>query len=78
MRSSHRRCSVRKGVLRNFVKFTGKHLLLLQNFAVSRSTWKNNYIKTWYIPLKRLESQDIKNQQDQFREVGQNILQARM
>ena len=26
VRSSHRRCSVRKGVLRNFVKFTGKHL----------------------------------------------------
>ena len=25
-RSSHRRCSVRKGVLRNFSKFTGKHL----------------------------------------------------
>ena len=25
-RSSHRRCSVRKGVLRNFTKFTGKHL----------------------------------------------------
>ena len=25
-RSSHRRCSVRKGVLRNFEKFTGKHL----------------------------------------------------
>ena len=25
-RSSHRRCSVKKGVLRNFVKFTGKHL----------------------------------------------------
>ena len=25
-RSSHRRCSVQKGVLRNFVKFTGKHL----------------------------------------------------
>ena len=25
-RSSHRRCSVRKGVLRNFVKFAGKHL----------------------------------------------------
>ena len=25
-RSSHRRCSVRKGVLRNFGKFTGKHL----------------------------------------------------
>ena len=25
-RSSHRRCSVRKGVLRNLTKFTGKHL----------------------------------------------------
>ena len=25
-RSSHRRCSVRKGVFRNFAKFTGKHL----------------------------------------------------
>ena len=25
-RSSHPRCSVRKGVLRNFAKFTGKHL----------------------------------------------------
>ena len=26
--SSRRRCSVRKGVLRNFAKFTGKHLCL--------------------------------------------------
>ena len=25
-RSSHRRCSVKKGVLRNFAKFTGKDL----------------------------------------------------
>ena len=25
-RGSHRRCSVKKGVLRNFAKFTGKHL----------------------------------------------------
>ena len=25
-RNSHQRCSVRKGVLRNFAKFTGKHL----------------------------------------------------
>ena len=25
-RSSHRRCSVKKGVLKNFAKFTGKHL----------------------------------------------------
>ena len=25
-KSSHQRCSVKKGVLRNFAKFTGKHL----------------------------------------------------
>ena len=25
-RSSHQRCSMEKGVLRNFTKFTGKHL----------------------------------------------------
>ena len=25
LRSSHQRCSIKKGVLRNFVKFTGKH-----------------------------------------------------
>ena len=25
-RSSHQRCSITKGVLRNFAKFTGKHL----------------------------------------------------
>ena len=26
LRNSHRRCSIKKGVLRNFTKFTGKHL----------------------------------------------------
>ena len=25
-RSSHQRCSIKKGILRNFTKFTGKHL----------------------------------------------------
>ena len=25
-RSSHRKCSIKKGVLRNFAKFIGKHL----------------------------------------------------
>ena len=37
--SSHRRCSVRKGVLRNFPKFTGKHLcqsLFLNKVAALR------------------------------------------
>ena len=39
-RSSHRRCSVRKGVLRNIAKFTGKHLcqsLFFNKVAVLRS-----------------------------------------
>ena len=26
VRSSHRRCSIKKGVLKNFAKFTGKHI----------------------------------------------------
>ena len=25
LRSSHRRCSIKKGILRNFAKFIGKH-----------------------------------------------------
>ena len=39
-RSSHQRCSVRKGALRKFVKFTGKHLcqgLLFNKVAGLRS-----------------------------------------
>ena len=37
-RSSHQRCSVRKGVLRNFAKFTGKHLcqVLFYNWLIVR------------------------------------------
>ena len=31
-RSGHQRCSVRKGILRNFTKFTGKHLCQACNF----------------------------------------------
>ena len=26
IRSNHKRCSIRRGVLKNFAKFTGKHL----------------------------------------------------
>ena len=51
-RSSHQRCSVRKGILRNFAKFTGKyvrratlskkrpwHRCFPVNFAVSKKTF---------------------------------------
>ena len=37
VKNSHRRCSIRRGVLRNFAKFTGKHLcqsLFFNKFAV--------------------------------------------
>ena len=35
-RSSHQRCSLRRGILRNFAKFTGKHVcqsLFINNVA---------------------------------------------
>ena len=42
-RSSHRRCSVRKGVLRNFVKLTGKHLC--QSLFFNKAAGLCNFIK---------------------------------
>ena len=58
-RSTHRRCSVRKSVLRNFAKFTGKHLcqiLFLNKVATGKHLcqsplfntvpWAYNFIKT--------------------------------
>ena len=38
IRSSHQRCSVRKGVPRNFAKFTGKHLCQ-SLFLIKMQTW---------------------------------------
>ena len=35
LKSSHRRCSIRKRVLRNFEKFTGKHLWILSLFLIN-------------------------------------------
>ena len=37
-RSSHQRCSVRKGVLRNFTIFTGKHLCLRPAALIKKET----------------------------------------
>ena len=36
-RSSYRRCSIKKGVLKNFAKFTGKHRLWHKHFPVNLS-----------------------------------------
>ena len=41
VRSGHRRCSVRKRVLRNFAKFTGKHLC--QSLFLNKNA--ENFIK---------------------------------
>ena len=47
-RSSHRKCSVRKGVLRNFAKFTEKHLCpglffnKVVGFSLSKNTFSQN------------------------------------
>ena len=38
VRSSNRRCSLRKGVLRNFTKFTGKHLWWAPGWLLNNET----------------------------------------
>ena len=38
-RSSHRRCSMKKGVLRNFSKFTGKNTCARFSFLIKLETW---------------------------------------
>ena len=42
VRSSQQRCSVRKGVLRNFAKFTGKHLG--KNKILPKNTFFTEYL----------------------------------
>ena len=55
--SSHRRCSVRKGVLRNFTKFTEKHLCQSHFFnkvagcEISNSTFFTEHL--WWLLLAK-------------------------
>ena len=53
-RSSHRRCSARKGVLRNFAKFMGKHLCQSLFFNKVYYWYIQNFLKPFYIILKFL------------------------
>ena len=46
-RSSHQRCSVRKGVLKNFVKFIGKHLCF-SLFFNKVTGWKPEIVRNSY------------------------------
>ena len=46
-RSNHRRCSVRKGVLRNFAKFIGKHLAQVFSYEfceISKNKFFTEYL----------------------------------
>ena len=45
IRSSHKRCPVRKGVLRNFAKFTGKRLcqVFFLNKVAGPEIFKNTF-----------------------------------
>ena len=53
-RSSHRRCSVRKGVLKNFTKFTGKHLCQSLFFDKVQGSPRGHYLqmKEKYVEIK--------------------------
>ena len=53
--SNHRRCSVKKGVLKKFANFTGKHLSW-SLFLIKLQAWACNFIKKrlqhWHFPVK--------------------------
>ena len=65
-RNSHRRCSVKKGVLKNFANFTGKHLcwspflILLQVFRPA-TLLKRKILQHWCFPVKFLRTPILKN-----------------
>ena len=64
-RSSHLRCSVGKGVLRNFAKFIGEHLCqsLLFNKVAGLSQNKDfNRMNDWTFQLKIIFNPDLTNQ----------------
>ena len=54
-RSSSRRCSLKKGVPKNFAKFTGKHLWqILRISSYSVQMWENTDLKnSKYGPFSR-------------------------
>ena len=61
VRNNHWRCSVRRGVLRNFVKFTGKYLCQSLFFQSVNVTLKNHAIFWEYKFLSEPGSLHLKN-----------------
>ena len=47
-RSSHQRCSIMKGILRNFAKFTGKALHLTVSFLIKLQTSTVLWKRLWH------------------------------
>ena len=60
-KSSHSRCSIRKGVLRNSAKFTGKHLYH-SDFLIKKGLWHScflvNFAKVLRTPFSQNPSGD--------------------
>ena len=87
-RSSHRRYSVRKGVLRNFAKFTGKHLCRnlffnkaagLRQFPVNFAKFLRTSFLTGHLPWLLLETffdLPISNENERIRIEDYNLLQV--
>ena len=48
-RSSHQRCSIKKSILRNFTKFTGKHLCQSLFFDKVDCFWKQTGAGFWIL-----------------------------
>ena len=59
-RSSHQRCSIKKGVLRNFAKFTGKHLCQSLFFNKIAVAGEMNFSRTPEHNINFLTTDDLK------------------
>ena len=50
-RSSHRRCSMKKGALVNFTKFTGKHLFFIKVAGLRAATLLKKKLRHRFFPV---------------------------
>ena len=60
VKSSHQRCSIKKGVLRNFAKFTGKHLCQSLFFNKIAVAGEMNFSRTPEHNINFLTTDDLK------------------
>ena len=60
VKSSHQRCSIKKGVLRNFAKFTGKRLCQSLFFNKVAVAGKMNFSRTPEHNINFLTTDDLK------------------